>query len=251
MRPPRWPAAALALALLAILEIAARSGLVSGVLLPPPTAAARALAESIADGTMGRHTAATLLRVIPGLLIGAAPGLLLGLAMGASERLRAVADPFVAAVHPLPKLALLPLAMLLLGIGEAPRIAVIAAAAFFPMLINAMAAVREIAPSHIELARNYGARRLQILTRVILPGSLPLALSGLRLAANVAFLMTVSVEMILPDDGLGALVWLSWQVLRVDQLWATLFVIGLLGVLLNAGLARLGRRLAPWSTSAG
>jgi NitT/TauT family transport system permease protein len=166
--------------------------------------------------------------------------------MGASRRLRVIFDPFVAGLHPIPKLALLPLFMIMFGIGETSRVAAVAVASFFPMLINAMAGVRQISPIHFEVARNYGAGRLQILSRVMLPGSLPLVLAGTRLAANIALLITIAVEIAASDTGLGALVWLSWQVLRVEQLYATLFVIAILGVGLSAGLQWLARRLVPW-----
>jgi ABC-type nitrate/sulfonate/bicarbonate transport system permease component len=116
------------------------------------------------------------------------------------------------------------------------------------MLINTMAGVRQISPIYIDVARNYGASPLQVFLRVLVPGSLPLVLSGLRIAANVAFLSTVAVEMVMADRGLGALIWLSWQVLRVEQLFATLFVISLFGISLNALLNWTAGRCAPWLT---
>jgi NitT/TauT family transport system permease protein len=183
---------------------------------------------------------------VPGLLLGAVPGLLLGLAMGGSPRLRAIVDPFVAAIHPMPKLALLPLLMVLLGIGEAPRIVVIAIAAFFPMLLSAMAGVRQISPVHFEVARNYGASPHQVFLRVALPGSLPMVLTGLRLAANVSLLLAIAVEIASAQLGLGALVWLSWQVLRVELLYATLVVTALFGIGINVLLQWVARRLVPW-----
>jgi NitT/TauT family transport system permease protein len=242
----RWLAAGIAAVLLSAWELAARLGLVSATFFPPPSTIGMSLSASITSGVMLEHLRVTLLRVFPGLLIGGGPGLLLGLAMGSSARLRGIMDPFIAAVHPVPKLALLPLFMVLLGIGEQSKILVVAAAAFFPMLLNAMAGVRHISPVHFEVAENYGAGRTKILVRVVLPGSLPMVLTGLRLAANIAFLSAIGVEIAAAETGLGALIWLSWEVLRVEQLYATLFVTGLLGVALNATLQWLARRLVPW-----
>jgi NitT/TauT family transport system permease protein len=253
--PPRRPsssrtearlAAAIALLIAASWELLARLGLLSPTFFPPPSRIVATLVASCVDGTMPRHLAATVLRVGPGLLIGGAPGLLLGLVMGWSPRVRGVADPFIAALHPIPKLALLPLFMLIFGIGEASRIAAVAVAAFFPMLINAMAGVRQISPVYFEVAENYGARRMQVLTRVVLPGALPSALAGMRLAANIAFLVTIAVEIAAAQVGLGSLVWLSWQVLKVELLYATLAVIAVLGVALNGGMAMLSGWLVPW-----
>ena len=166
-------------------------------------------------------------RMIPGLLLGAVPGLLLGLAMGWSRALRRALDPILMAIHPIPKIAILPLLMIFFGIGEASRIAVASVAAFFPMLISTMAGVQQINPIYFEVARNYGASPFKLFTRVILPGSLPLALSGLRLAANVTLLVTIAAEIVMADRGLGSLVWLAWETLRIELLYATLTVVSL------------------------
>ncbi len=234
---------------LSLWEVAARLGIIPRLYFPPPTEIMEALWNSIVRGELGPALWATLTRVIPGLVLGAVPGLLLGVAMGRSRAVRRIADPFIAAVHPIPKIALLPLLMIILGIGEASRIAVVAIAAFFPMLINSMAGVRRISPLYFDVARNYGAGRRKVFTRVVLPGSLPMVLSGLRLSANVAFLVTIAVEIVAADSGLGALIWLSWEILRVELLYAVLVVISLFGVTLNLTLAGLAHRLSPWQAS--
>jgi NitT/TauT family transport system permease protein len=234
---------------LSLWEGAARLGIIPRLYFPPPTEIAGALWSSIVRGELGPSLWATLRRVIPGLVLGAVPGLLLGVAMGRSRAVRRIADPFIAAVHPIPKIALLPLLMIILGIGEASRIAVVAIAAFFPMLINSMAGVRRISPLYFDVARNYGASRRKVFTRVVLPGSLPMVLSGLRLSANVAFLVTIAAEIVAADSGLGSLIWLSWEILRVELLYAVLVVISLFGVTLNLTLAGLAHRLSPWQAS--
>jgi NitT/TauT family transport system permease protein len=206
----------------------------------------RTLITEFVQGTMLLHFSATLLRVFAGLALGAFPGLLCGLVMGWSARIRAVADPFVAALHPVPKLALLPLLMVLLGFSDAPRIAVIALSCFFPMLLSAMAGVRQISPAHFEVARNYGARQWKLLTRVVLPGSLPMVLTGLRLSANTALALTIAVEIATAQVGLGAQVWLSWQVLHIELLYATIVLTAVFGIGVNLVLRALTRWLVPW-----
>ena len=243
-----WQAVAIGAGALLIWELAIRLGVYSGIFFPAPSAIVRSLAGSIASGSLTPHLSATLLRVGSGLLLGGGVGLALGLAMGWWRGLRTAVDPLVAAAHPIPKLTLFPLFIVLLGIGESAKIMVVAAAAFFPLAINTMAGVRQISPIYFDVARNYGASNRQIFRRVLLPGSLPLILTGVRHAANVAFLSTVGVEMVMAQTGLGSLVWLSWQVLRVEQLFATLFVIAFLGVSLNAGLNWVAWRTAPWLT---
>jgi NitT/TauT family transport system permease protein len=239
-------AAAIAGGIVLAWELLSRVGIVSPTFVPAPTSILRTLGAEIASGVLPGHLAATLGRVVPGLAAGGTAGLLLGLAMGGSRRLRGIVDPFIAALHPVPKLALLPLFMVLLGLGEAPRIAVVALACFFPMLLSAMAGVRQISPIHFEIARNYGASRRQMLMRVVLPGSLPMVLTGVRLAANAALVLAIAVEIASATRGLGSLVWLSWQVFRVELLYATVIVTALLGVGINALLQWSARRLVPW-----
>jgi NitT/TauT family transport system permease protein len=241
-------AAGLAVALLALWELLSRVGVLPAMFVPAPSEVLAGLARSVRSGEMLASIGATMVRVLAGLGIGGSVGLLAGWVIGGSRRLRAVADPFVAATHPIPKLALLPLLMVFLGIGEAPRVVVVAAASFFPMLLNTMAGVRQISAVHFDVARSFGASRRQVLRRVVLPGSIPMVLTGLRLAANIAFLSAIAVEMVSARTGLGAQVWLSWQVLRIDLLYATLVVIAALGLTLQVTLRWLARRGAPWLT---
>jgi NitT/TauT family transport system permease protein len=232
-------------------EVLSRLGVLRPVLFSSPVVIGRTLVRSFAAGEMGSHTLATLVRTSAGLALGAVPGLLLGLAMGWSSGLRRALDPILAALHPIPKIAILPLLMIFLGIGEASRIAVASVAAFFPMLINTMAGVRAINPIYFEVAQNYGASRYRLFSRVVLPASLPLVFSGLRLAANVTLLVTIAAEIVMADRGLGALVWLSWETMRVELLYATLVVIASLGIALTGGLRLIRRAVVPWQVEAG
>ncbi|MDQ6886947.1 MAG: ABC transporter permease [Gemmatimonadota bacterium] len=242
----RYIAPAIALVGIAAWELAVRVQLVSDMFVPAPSAIAIALLHGLAGGELLVNLGVTLVRVGTGLAIGGTFGLLAGLALGASRRLSAIFDPFVAAIHPIPKLTLLPLMMVFFGLGETPKILVVAASSFFPLLLNTMAGVRQISPVHFDAARTYGASRRQLIACVVLPGSVPMMLSGLRIGANLAFLSAIAVEMVASKNGLGAEVWLAWQVLRVDELFATLTVIAILGVTVNAALRRLSQWGAPW-----
>ncbi len=152
----------------------------------------------------------------------------------------------MAAAHPIPKVAIFPLLLIIFGIGESATVAVAALGAFFPLLINAMAGVQEIHPLHFEVAENYGARPLQVFTRVVLPGSLPLVLTGLRLAINTTLLLVIAVEMVGARQGLGALIWFGWETMRTEELYSSLVVIVLLGLGFNLLLLALLRLLIPW-----
>lgn len=245
----RWGALAIVAVVGALWELGVRTHVVTGMFVPAPSEILRELAIGLWGGSLLASLKATALRVASGLLIGGVAGAVCGLLMGASRRLGRLLNPLVAAVHPIPKLALLPLFMVFFGLGETPKVIVVSAAAFFPMLLSTMAGVRHIAAVHFDAARIYGASRRQLITRVVIPGSVPMMLSGLRLAANIAFLSTIAVEMVAAKNGLGADVWLAWQVLRLDVLFATLVVIAASGVAVNAMLRWLSRRVAPWLTA--
>jgi NitT/TauT family transport system permease protein len=236
-------------ALLALWELGARAGVVDELFFPAPSAIGAEIAALAADGTFPRHFGATIARTLLGGLLGATPALFAGLAMGWSSRLRAALDPIVAALHPLPKIAVLPLLMVVFGIGESSKVAAIALGAFFPMLINAASGVRQISPLHFDVVRSYGGSPRQVFRRVVLPGALPSVLTGLRLSLNVALLITIAVELVASPTGLGRVIWLAWETLRIERLYATLAVLSALGMAINFGLGRLARRLAPWQPS--
>lgn len=244
--PERWLLALLLLLLVAGWEIGVAAGWVKALFFPAPSTIVQTLAAMILDGSLFVHISVTLVRLVGGLLLGGGVGLCLGLLMGWSPRLGAFLDPLVAALHPMPKIALLPLVMVVLGIGESSKIATVALSCFFPMLINTLAGVQQIAPTYFEVAQNYGAKRRHLLTRVLLPGSLPMIITGLRLALNTALIVTLAVELLTAQTGLGSQIWLAWQTMRLRHLYATLVVIGLLGYVFNLFIVQLAVRLVPW-----
>jgi ABC-type nitrate/sulfonate/bicarbonate transport system permease component len=227
-------------------EWSASSGRLSALFFPAPSVVVMTIVRLFRSGELVTHTRATLLRVVFGLVLGGVPGLLVGLAMGWWRPLREALDPLVAALHPLPKIAVLPLIMIIFGIGESSKIVAIAVGTFFPMLINSMAGVRQISPIHFEVAENYGASPFKVLTRVVIPGSLPLVLVGARLALNIALLFTIAVELVSAREGLGEMIWLAWQTMRTEELYASLAVIGALGIGFNLLLQYLAKRSVPW-----
>jgi ABC-type nitrate/sulfonate/bicarbonate transport system permease component len=223
------------------------SGYISQLFFPAPSSILSTLSKMIVQGTIFPHIKATVSRLVLGFLIGGSAGLFLGLSMGWSQRLRTIVDPMIAAIHPIPKIAIFPLIMIIFGIGEASKVAAIAIAAFFPMLINSMAGVRQLNPVYFEVTHNYGASAWKTFSRVVFPGSLPSILAGLRLALNTSMVIAIAVELLAAKEGLGVVIWFSWQTLRIEELYASLIVIAVLGVGINLTLQFLTRRLAPWS----
>lgn len=242
----RLPTALLALGLLLVWELSARMGWVSTLFFPAPTTILRTLGDTIRSGEMLVDIAATLTRLLAGILVGGGIGVATGLLMGWSRRMRILIDPLVAATHPIPKISLLPLVLIIFGIGEGSKIVLVAIASFFPMLINTMTGVRQIPAIYFEVATNYQARPLTIMRRIILPGSLPMILAGARIALNTALVITIAVELLTAREGLGAAIWLAWETLRTEELFAVLVVIAMMGILCNWGLHAAAKRLTPW-----
>lgn len=245
-RLERWAPVLLITLLLVVWEWQSNADRMSALFFPAPSTIAQTFKELVASGQMTTHLVATARRLFAGFFIGGTSGLILGLAMGWSTHLRNVFDPLVAAAHPIPKIAIFPLIIILFGIGEASKIVIIALATFFPMLINSMAGVRQISPTYFEVAKNYGARAGRLLWRVILPGSLPLILAGVRLALNSALVLTIAIELITAQEGLGALIGFAWRTLRTGELYASLGTIAVLGISFNVFVHLLMIRLVPW-----
>jgi NitT/TauT family transport system permease protein len=244
--PDSWIPALITLVGLLAWEWGAHVGRISPLFFPAPTVISRTIFTQMVYGTLLQNLLATLSRVSLGLLFGGSAGILLGLAIGASHRLRIIVEPFIAATHPIPKIAILPLILILMGIGESTKIFVAAMGAFFPLVINTAAGVRQIHKIYFEVAQNYGASRTKVLLRVILPGSLPAIMTGLLLATNITLLLTIAVEMVTARDGLGASIWMAWQTMRSENLWASLLLIALLGVGFNLLVRQLAQLFIPW-----
>lgn len=226
-----------------------RAGRISPLFFPPPTEIVRDFVKMLKGGELSLHLRATAIRLTLGFLLGGIPGLFLGWIMGLSNSLRNFVDPIIAALHPIPKISILPLFMILLGIGELSKVVVIAVAAFFPMLINTMAGVRQINPIHFDVATSYRASWMQKFKKIVFPASLPLVMVGIRLAANAALLLTIAVELITAQEGLGSIIWLSWQTLRTENMYISLVVIALFGIGMNLLLQYFTRVLIPWQAS--
>lgn len=227
-------------------EVASRLGLVSGLLFPPPSDSAARLVAMTVNGDLPEALLSTLWRLGRGTFIGITIGGLVGLALGTSRKAVRVADPIISALHPIPKVTVLPLALVIFGLGDVALIVIIAVGAAFPMLINVIAGARAIDPLHFTVARHHGLEGWALLRTVTLPGSMPFVLAGIRLAVNTAFHVTLAVELIFASRGLGGLLWRSWERFNLEELYATLAVVALAGVLVTTGIAAFARRLAPW-----
>jgi len=238
---------AFAALLLALWQIAVTTKVIDGRLWPAPLAILGAIWQMTRDGELHPHVLTTLGRTLAAFVAGSVAGIVLGLLMGTVRILRALFDPIIAALSVLPKITLLPLVYLAFGgYGELPRIVTVAIGVFAVMTITAMGAVRQIDGVLIEAARNFGARRGQLFWHVLLPGSLPSIMSGLRVALATGLLVVIAAEFTYTQSGLGFLVWSGWNTLATTTMFVGLVCIALLGVLLTFALNLLERVLLPW-----
>ena len=234
------------LILLVAWEWASATGLLREAFFPRPSTILVHLRRLAAAGTLWEHGSATLARIAWAFALAAVLGVGLGLAMGLWRRLREGLDPVFAAIYPIPSVLFLPLASFALPRGEGAAIATIALTAFFLIAITTTHGVRQIDRLVVEAAVHYGARGPRLFAAVLLPAALPFILTGLRLGLGYTLIVAVAVEIVAASRGLGSLLWLSWQVLKVEDMYATFLVIALLGAALSYGLDALRTRLLPW-----
>jgi ABC-type nitrate/sulfonate/bicarbonate transport system permease component len=227
-------------------QSASSSGLVNPIFLPSPLDIGRALYALSASGQIFIHLAASLKRLLAGFAIGATAGIAMGFCFGLLSLARACGMPVVAALFPIPKIALLPLFILWFGIGEPSKIATIAFGSFFPMTIATMSGVDAVDRTLIRMAQSFGVSTFDIVRRVIWPAALPAILSGLRIASSIAIVLIVAAEMIGANEGLGAFVLMAGNLMRSDQLLAGVVVLSMLGLCVAALIGFAERRLLAW-----
>jgi NitT/TauT family transport system permease protein len=234
------------LGLLVAWQLLVQTGKLSELFLPAPLSVLATMWDMTRSGRLPWAVLVSLNRVVQGFVYGAAVGVFLGLLAGAIGWIEDLLDPWVAAVYPIPKSALFPLFLLWFGLGDPSKIATIAIGVLFLVLVNTMAGVKSINPVLLKAAHDLGAGRLQIFTKVILPGALPSIFTGLRLGAGMALILVFITEIEATKAGLGFLLWEAFQLLDTKQVFAGVVTFGLLGVASTWLLQWLERVGCPW-----
>ena len=232
--------------LLLLWEILIRAGFGDRRFVPAPSDIAERFWLLAASGELAEHVLATLWRILVGYVIGVVPAVIIGLFMAMWRGVRIIVDPLIAALFPIPKVALMPLLLLAFGFGDASKMAVVAIGAFFPVVINTYTGAANIEPIYIDVARNYGASRLVMFTRIVFFGALPTTFAGLRTALAISFLVVVAAEFVAAKSGIGYLIWSSWQLLQVDSMFVGIVTIGVLGVVTSTIFREIERAVLPW-----
>jgi NitT/TauT family transport system permease protein len=188
----------------------------------------------------------SLYRVATGFLVGAGLALPIGLAMGANRVVYAWLNPLFQLLRPIPPIAYIPLSILWFGLGNPPAVFLIAIGAFFPVLVNTIAGVRQVDGIYLRAARNLGAGGATMFLRVILPAAVPYILTGMRIGIGTAFIVVIVSEMIAVNNGLGFRILEAREYFWSDKIIAGMITIGLLGLAIDAAMHRLSNHLLRW-----
>ena len=222
---------------------------IAPIYLPAPSSIAVYLWRMIADGSLAVNLGITLGRVLGGFAIAAVAGVSLGVLMGISRLAARIADPWIAALYPLPKIALIPLLLIWLGTGEAYKIVISAVTAFFPIVISAYAGIREVDRGLMKAAQDLGASARQVQLKVVIPAAVPSIFAGLHLGMGVTIILVIAAEMIggSSTSGMGYLLMQAGQVMETEKVFADLVVLALVGALVVKLQRWMDRKVAPWS----
>ena len=231
---------------LALWEALPQLGVVNPGYLSPPSAVLGAVLDLASSGDLLKHLQASLLRSFAGLLLAIACGVSLGLVMGWFARVESVLDPLLQFFRQTSALALFPVFILFLGIGELSKIAIIFWASFWPILLSTISGVKQVDGLLINSALSMGANRWFLFTKIVLPAASPSIFTGIRLAGAYCITALVAAEMIGAHSGLGFLTLNSQEVFQIPSMYAGILLLAVVGLLLNFLLALLERRFTYW-----
>ncbi|NHC61538.1 ABC transporter permease [Paenalcaligenes suwonensis] len=234
--------------LFAVWVLSTEQGWISPQVLPPPAYVWESLLDLIGSGELWLHVEASVRRVAVGYVAGSIIGLALGIVVGVSRHAERLLMPTLNALVQIPVLAWLPFVMLLVGIGEALKYILIAKAALVPTLMSTFQLLRQQPQRLLEVAHVYGYSPSQRFLHLSLPAGIPVLFTGLRLGFTKAWLSLVVVELVASSEGLGYLIVYGRQLFQLDLVMATVFIVGLIGLLIDRALDWLERRVLTSST---
>lgn len=232
--------------LIAIIEWGTRAGVISALTLPRPSDVLATFGELWRTGMLWKHLAPSLSRLAVGAALGVSAGIGIGVLIGLFSLIRAGLVPLVAAIFPIPKIALLPLFVIWFGIDEGSKYALIALGTFTPTVVATYGAVDNVDRTLIRMGQSFGLSWLSIVRKVVLPGALPGILSGLRVSLAIGIILLVAAEMLGAEFGVGAYILEAGSLYDLERLFAGVVILSVLGVATSAAIGLLERRLLGW-----
>jgi NitT/TauT family transport system permease protein len=244
--PPAWVSWASPVAFVLLWELLSRTNILDSRIVAPPTKIfATLVTMTTHEGFLG-EASATIVRYLSGLFLGAIPGVLIGLTMGLFAWPRAILQPLVNMLYPLPHIALFPIVLILVGQNERSNLIMVALGPFFTMLIVSTTGVRNIDPIYRDVATSFETNVRDLYARVVFPAALPTIAAGFRIALGLALVSTIAVEFLVADNGIGHVIWNSWQILSLSRSVAGLAVTGVIGLASFLAFGWIERRILPW-----
>ncbi|SFL53063.1 NitT/TauT family transport system permease protein [Gracilibacillus orientalis] len=232
--------------LLLLWEFCSQFAILDPRFFPAPTLIIQTLVQMGESGELFTHITVSLTRIIIGFLLGVIPAICIGLLMGMYRYFRHFFSPIIMIFMPIPTIAMLPIILILFGIGEFSKVITIAISVFFPVAINTAAGVANIDKIYLEVAKNYQANAKDFFFKIALPGSLPVMLEGIQMGQAIALLTIVAAEMIGASSGIGYLIWMNYKAFLLPQMYVGLLLISFFGYFFSLSLRGIERKLLPW-----
>lgn len=246
--PRRWVGFAVFVLLIALVEWGTRAGWISSLTLPRPSDVLLTFQELYQSGLLFKHLLPSLTRLVAGAAIGVSVGIATGVLIGLFSYIRAGLAPLIAAIFPIPKIALLPLFVIWFGIDEGSKYALIAFGTFTPTVVATYGAVDNVDRTLIRMGQSFGLSWLSIVRKIVLPGAMPGILSGLRISLAIAIILLVAAEMLGAEYGIGAYILEAGSLYDLERLFVGVVILSLLGILVSTAVGRLERHLLGWRT---
>ena len=232
--------------MLLLWEFLSRTAIINPIFFPAPSLILETLFNMGATGELLEHIQISLYRILAGFLLGVIPAIALGLFIGMYSPIRHFFQPLIMALMPIPTLAMLPIILIIFGIGEFSKIVTIAISVFFPVVINTAAGVMNIDKIYTDVAKNYGAKPKGFFFKIAFPGSLPVMLEGIQMGQAIALLTIVAAEMIGATSGIGYVIWMNYKAFLLPQMFVGLVLISFFGYLFSLIIRGLQSKLVPW-----
>ncbi len=242
----RWIGPLTFVVLIGLLEWGTRSGFITPLTLPRPSDVLATFGQLWSSGLLWKHLLPSLTRLAVGAAMGASVGIVIGIMIGLFSYVRAGLVPLLAALFPIPKIALLPLFVIWFGIDEGSKYALIALGTFTPTVVATYGAVDNVDRTLIRMGQSFGLSWQSIVRKIVLPGAMPGILSGLRISLAIAIILLVAAEMLGAEYGIGAYILEAGSLYDLERLFAGVAILSLLGVIVSVVLGMVESRLLNW-----
>jgi len=242
----RWVGVLVFVVLIGLAEIATRAGWVTSLTLPRPSDVLTTFQELYDSGLLWKHLAPSLTRLLLGATMGIIAGVWVGVMIGLFSYARAGLVPVIAAIFPIPKIALLPLFVIWFGIDEGSKYALIAFGTFTPTVVATYGAVDNVDRTLIRMGQSFGLSWISIVRKIVLPGAMPGILSGLRISMAIAIILLVAAEMLGAEYGIGAYILEAGSLYDLERLFVGVTILSVLGVIVSTGIGIVERKLLGW-----